>query len=187
MIKFMRKILGFKETLIPTAPIPESKELTPKDLKPFIKKVYYKHFLQFLKTNQPQLNSNDVWLGIKSSIDNYVDETMDSVAEAIHESIGQQIFWMESDIEDYAEGTFESWKSGDVKSVRDPWDADPALPWNVPDPPSKCETCEEDDVKNIAGIRIEENKKRDNIDEATQWVEKPEEELVDWKDADKAW
>lgn len=199
----MQKFLGFKETPIEKpAPLDQinSKELLPPDLKPFIKKVYNKHFLQYLKTKQPQLNSNDAWLEIKHSIGNYVDETMDSIADALDSYIG----WIESDIEDYAEG--KSWEN-----------ADPNLPWNAEQPleidrqliedtlegendyviqnseienPNSSETPDEY-LKNLAGDKIEEDKKRDNIDEATQWVEKDEkdkkETLVDWDDVDKAW
>lgn len=167
----MRKFLGFKEPVPEYLPSPrrntitkkklDSKELTKKDLKPFIKKVYYKHFLQYLKTKQPQLNSDDAWLKIKSSVDNYVDETMDSIADAIN----SYIYWMESDIEDYADGMFEAWESGNVKSVRDPdfWGEDSC-------PCKKTHETENSDWWPTSAVRKED-----------------EEELVDWKDADKAW
>lgn len=149
----------------PDEPWPRpTKDLIPSDLKPFIKKVYYKHFLQYLKTNQPQINSNDAWLEIKHSIDNYVDETMDSVADAIDSYIG----WIESDIDDYAEGIFEQHEGG-VKSVRK--EENP-----FPDPPH-AETCQCNDCKPL------------NTWNGVEWV-KPEEKketLVDWEDTDKAW
>ena len=107
----------------------DSKDLIPKDLELFIKKVYYKHFLQYIKTgrspNQPELNSNDAWLEIKPSIDNYVDETMDSITDAIDSYIG----WIESDIDDYAEGIFEQ-HEGQVRSVRNPLESDESV-WNT--------------------------------------------------------